>query len=445
MVKELEAALVQLPIQSLAALPPNHDVRQLVRQILFLASDCVDRQRTPLAMSQKIVQLLFKTPSQLGREIYVALLDQLCHSFEDVAKEAITWLIYAEDEVSILMLDCYGAHIGHQRKFNIPVTVTLLRSGLINIVQEDQQLAKFLYSDARPSLLDFAAGLVRECLSSDPPIASQTQFTYTLEVLNQLAQSGKANDEYVTLKLTLMFIFTVCYRVHRLLDDLRGVRRPATQALDGVPPRQPSVPAETEQMRQKLFIWFQQWVTIFQRSPSPEKSFVPFITQLTKQGILKVEDMSSFFFRVCAESSVNSYIKCVNNGEFGFTFQALDAMSRLIVYIIKYHGDASGVNNDQAKVHYLTKILSIFVLVLANMHEEQGPAFQQKPFFRFFSSLLNDLHAIEASLGTAYFHLLLAIGYVTHVACSGRPLTSSLVIPSAHFSPLISLVLHFPG
>lgn len=51
-------------------------------------------------MSQKIVQLLYKTPSQLGREIYVALLDQLCHSFEDVAKEAITWLVYAEDEVS---------------------------------------------------------------------------------------------------------------------------------------------------------------------------------------------------------------------------------------------------------------------------------------------------------------------------------------------------------
>lgn len=52
-------------------------------------------------MSQKVVQLLYKTTSQLGREIYVAILDQLCHSFEDVAKEAITWLIYSEDEVSI--------------------------------------------------------------------------------------------------------------------------------------------------------------------------------------------------------------------------------------------------------------------------------------------------------------------------------------------------------
>lgn len=102
MIQDLEAVMAQLPIQSLAGLPPNHDIRHLVRQILFLAADSVDRHRTPLLMSQKIVQLLYKTPSQLGREVYVALLDQLCHSFEDVANEAITWLLYAEDEVSVL-------------------------------------------------------------------------------------------------------------------------------------------------------------------------------------------------------------------------------------------------------------------------------------------------------------------------------------------------------
>ncbi|PCH38713.1 Not1-domain-containing protein [Wolfiporia cocos MD-104 SS10] len=377
MVKDLEALLLQLPVQSLAALPPTHEIRLLVRQILYLANESIDHQRTPLLMSQKIVQLLYKTSSPLGREIYVALLDQLCHIFEDVAKEAITWLIYAEDE----------------RKFNVPVTVTLLRSRLISIEQEDQQLAKFLIANPRPTLLTFAAELIRECLSIDPPIATQSQFAYTLEVLSTLSQSGKANDE-----------------VHRLLDDLHGVRRPSAQAsLEDQLVRQPSVKPETEQLREKLFYWFQQWVSIFRGSHTPEKSFIPFITQLTKQGILKVEDVSSFFFRVCAESSVNSYIKCVNAGEYGLAFQALDAMSRLIVYIIKYHGDAAGVNNDQAKVHYLTKILSIFVLVLANMHEEQGAMFQQKPFFRFFCSLLHDLHANASSLETAYFPLLLAL------------------------------------
>jgi CCR4-NOT transcription complex subunit 1 len=121
--------------------------------------------------------------------------------------------------------------------------------------------------------------------------------------------------------------------------------------------------------------------------------------------------MSSLFFRVCAEASVSSYLKHIAAGDFEQAFQALDAVSRLIVYIIKYHGNASGVNNNQAKVHF-TKILSIFVLVLANMHEEQGAEFQQKPFFRFFSGLVNDLHYIEANLGTAYFQLLVAIRYV---------------------------------
>ena len=91
--------MLQLPVQSLSGLPSTHEVRRLVRQILFLAADAAERHRTPLLMSQKIVQLLYKTPSSLGREIYVALLEQLCHSFDDVAKEAITWLIYAEDEV----------------------------------------------------------------------------------------------------------------------------------------------------------------------------------------------------------------------------------------------------------------------------------------------------------------------------------------------------------
>ena len=60
-------------------------------------------------MSQKIVQLLYKTTLQLAREIYVALLDQLCHSFEEVAKEAINWLIYAEDEVRLFFVEVITA------------------------------------------------------------------------------------------------------------------------------------------------------------------------------------------------------------------------------------------------------------------------------------------------------------------------------------------------
>jgi CCR4-NOT transcription complex subunit 1 len=166
---------------------------------------------------------------------------------------------------------------------------------------------------------------------------------------------------------------------------------------------------------------FQQWVSVFQRSSSPEKAFVPYITQLTKQGILKAEDVSSFFFRVCAEASVTHCSNALVNGDYENSFLAIDALSRLIVYIIKYHGDATGTNNDQAKTHYFSKIMSIIVLVVANFHEDMGSEFQQKPFFRFFSTLLNDLHSMEEYLGNAYLQLLVSLRYST--TCVYRALT----------------------
>ena len=97
---KLESILSEISYTSLALVPSNHELRNVVNRVLSLALESTDRVRTPLFMSQKIVQHLYKTPSQLGRDIYVALLDQLCQSFEEVAKEAINWLICAEDEVS---------------------------------------------------------------------------------------------------------------------------------------------------------------------------------------------------------------------------------------------------------------------------------------------------------------------------------------------------------
>ena len=90
-------------------------------------------------MSQKIVQLPYKTSSQLGIEPYATLLDQLCRAFEDVVKEAIPWLLHTKDEL------------------NIPVTVMLLRSGLVNVSLQEQ-LVKSLFQDPHPSLQSFAAG-----------------------------------------------------------------------------------------------------------------------------------------------------------------------------------------------------------------------------------------------------------------------------------------------
>lgn len=82
-----------------------------------------------------------------------------------------------------------------QRKFNIPVTITLLRSGVIDYVLHDQALAKLMLTNPRPVLLSYVAGLIRESLSGNPPALSQVNFQYTLEVMRQFAQGGKATEE----------------------------------------------------------------------------------------------------------------------------------------------------------------------------------------------------------------------------------------------------------
>jgi CCR4-NOT transcription complex subunit 1 len=128
------------------------------------------------------------------------------------------------------------------------------------------------------------------------------------------------------------------------------------------------------------------------------------VTALTTQGILRGEEISSFFYRVCTESAIDLYTKFIARNDIVNAFQPIDALSRLFVLMVKYNGEAAAT-----KVHYLTKILSIVVLVLAHAHEEFGVDFQQKPFFRLFSSLFSDLHSIESNLHGAYFQLLLAL------------------------------------
>ncbi|KAK4047791.1 CCR4-NOT core subunit cdc39 [Microbotryomycetes sp. JL201] len=370
LINELEVLLAQDPNQALARVPAQAEIRQVMNQVLEVASKSSARDETALACSQKVVQLLYRSTSSLAREVFTALLEQLCTLSVKVAREVMAWLVYAEDE----------------RKFNVPVTIALVQAQLINLAELDTQLAKFVVRDYKPSVIDFVSMLAVECLAASPQIATAEQLSHCFDALAQANRSGKGTD-----------------LSKNTLTKIRGSSsRPSS------PERQ-----DDSDVRQQLVFSFAEWVRMYQQSASVEKSFVEFVVSLQNQGVLKGEEISSLFFRVCTEVSVDSYIKHKAAGGSPATgiFQPVDAFAKLIVFMIKYHADPTGANNDKAKVHYMTKVLSIVVLVLANSHEELGPHFQQKPFYRFFSSLLSNLHAIEGHLGSAYYQILVALSH----------------------------------
>nr|CAG8466511.1 6213_t:CDS:10 [Entrophospora candida] len=323
---ELDKLVNKTPQASWAALPPNHEICILVKEIPILATQTYNRDETALMFSQKVVQLLYKNDSNFSREVYVILLEKLCEISVKVFKEVTAWLLYSDDE----------------RKFIVPVVVSLIKAGLINVADQDLQLAK-LIENGRSVVIDFTTKLIHECVLKDQPCATRNDFIYSLDALTRLAQRGKATEV-----------------VKQILDDL-------------YPP---------------------QWIRVYQDPSSGEKTYTSFI-QLQQQSVLKGEEISSMFFRVCTEISIDIYLRQRSSHQNtpAVAYQAIDAFSKLIVLLVKYHTDTEGIDDNVAKISYLTKILSIIILILAQAHEQRSQQFNQKPFFRF----NNTFHTLQPS------------------------------------------------
>jgi len=62
----------------------SHDLSLPIRQVLVIAGQAVSSEETALTFSQTAVQLLYRAPTQLGREVHAALLDHLCDASPQV-------------------------------------------------------------------------------------------------------------------------------------------------------------------------------------------------------------------------------------------------------------------------------------------------------------------------------------------------------------------------
>jgi len=158
-------------------LPQQHDITLLIRQIPLLALQSANPDDTALDFSQTIVHSVYKSTSQRAREVYVQLLKRMCEVSIKVAKEVVTWLTYADDE----------------RKYNVPATVTLMQERLIDLSEQDLQLAKSI-EGGRSSAIEFTTSLIRACILETDAFAKPLDFKASLDARNKLVQHGRATD-----------------------------------------------------------------------------------------------------------------------------------------------------------------------------------------------------------------------------------------------------------
>ncbi|KAH9440897.1 hypothetical protein Pst134EB_029549 [Puccinia striiformis f. sp. tritici] len=377
---EIERLVLTITVESLAEIEENHEIRNLINEILKMlrqANPTLKDQLT-LSFAQKSVAMLYRSESKLGRDLFVNLLEEICEMTPKVAHEVSQWLIYAEDE----------------RKYNVPVTLVLITHRIVSLGDFDAQSAKLIIRDYKPSLMNYVVEFIEACvMGSESSLIPIGLLKHSIQALQRAIQIGRATP-----------------KVTSIMQNIQDKLPALGSAKDLGPVTIKSIDDEAG-LREQLSFCFAEWVRMYSSSYSVEKPFIEFISSLQAHGILKGEEVSSLFFRVCMEVSIDAYIKAKASGSTAARgiFQPVDAFARLISLMIKYHTDPTGIDIERAKTHYMSKLLSIVLMVMGQFHKELGEHFQQKPFFRFFSGLLVHINALEVHLGSCYQSVMMTL------------------------------------
>lgn len=288
-----------------------------------------------------------RTTSEI--DVLAHLLEKLCSLSASTYKEVFLQFTGQEDE----------------KLLNAPVTVSLLRANLIDARQADLMVSKLLL-DRRHSAVDFFSEMLDALLLNDQPMALRADFALSLAALGQWSVQGPPSQKVDNLIRRLWE-----WGVHEVID---------------------SRPDEYTLVRQHQFQYvFEEWITICDKQDPSEKLPSAFIRQLHLKQLLNSQEDIAEFLRVCIDSAVAAN-EPVDRGMPSSDGQfATDCLAKLIVFLVKVQGEADGaVKGDKAT--YMDSIISIIVLLLNNQHVMRGEQFNQRVFFRLFSSILCNWH-----------------------------------------------------
>lgn len=400
----IEKTVVSVSCNQVAKLPPGHDIRNLMKQIIVLASASpVHRDELCLLMSQRLMQGLYKTESKLYVDIVILLLVKIFEFSTKAAKEVTSWVIYSTDD----------------RKYNVLATAALLSCGLIYVIDFDAELAKHVES-GRDVAISFAIRLVKRCVFEEPVISAPYDFVQTLEALNIKRATESAYKS----------------EIDRLLSDISAVvRAPASSSLGD---------------KDSSYNVFTEWLRLFQHPSLSEKLTSGFVTQLFERNLISNEAELKGLVQTCFEMAIEVYARQRKTPSV-IAYRGIDAFSGLFANIMKYH---PGGSDRLSRLAIFRSILSVFGIVLVQS-AEQKIGFLQRPIARALLSILSGCISVAQSqekedLAISAIQFLLAINPILlpyfsmawfGVLCSADFLIACFEVGSTKVEHQLGLVL----
>lgn len=313
-------------------LQKDSTIKNTIVEILSFISRSNQKDQLSLKVSQAVVNSLFgSNESKLCRDVLSLLLEKLCSLSMVARKDVVWWLVYALDP----------------RKFNVPVVRSLLEVNLINIAELDAVLVTAM-KNGMTGATEFSMNLIRDTVMSDSPILMRLDFIRVLGYLR-------------TVKTP---------EIKEFLDEYE-------QCL-AVPVSKNTPVTKTK----RYYLVFTEWVKLQQRVESDDVVNTVFIRQLFDKGVIDNKEKIIEFTKAALELSVNSFKQSDPTGE---VFTSIDALSRLITALLV----VQDFDVEEIK-EYLNLLLSVVTLVFAKDHQTNNTSFNERPYFRLYSSLLSD-------------------------------------------------------
>ena len=367
---ELQQTAAQAREEHVKALPDNAPTKLAFERIMdILEKMGLQREIMSFALEQRAAQMLLDLKKDLEIEVFLHLIYILSQISAQAHRHFLTWL---------------GELEGDRLLRNRSLTVHLVAHEHLDVRRVDSTVARGIYAKRREAI-EIAVRLIEDVLLSDQHNFMRADFMGTLGALTQtIMESSEADLD----------------PARRAIEKLQK-----PQSVDGI-----STPPITNKEDQLEYI-FDEWIHL-QRADIPEKSRAAFIGQLQQRRVVQNKEDYDFFLRFCVDLSVAAYEHdeaAAFNSNVEDVFTHVDGLARLLVTLVIYQSetDADGKSNKPAFLDYT---LSLIVLIIYHHSKSRGERFNQRVFFRLFSSMLCELQSVQKQLTGVWTEITLVMG-----------------------------------
>ncbi|KAF2198562.1 Not1-domain-containing protein [Delitschia confertaspora ATCC 74209] len=350
MFADLLHAAKDAPEEHVDEIRPSNPVHQLFDRLLT-AVEYAGIQKDTLAyrVAGSVTNALFAEPlRRLVVEVLAQLLASVCQCSAQTSRQVLIWFSAIQDD---------------DRVFNPTVMICLMNVGLMDFHRLNIVMAKAI-QQRRVAAVEMLSALMDEVLLNEHPSALRADFALSVDALTTwLAE-----------------------------DPSLEIGKEVMSKLQVVPSAEENLTPPVTAKKDQLEYYFEEWVHL-QHPDMPRKPIISFIYQLHQNGAVKTQEDAIQFIRACVDASVASHEHHdpYGGGNPDEATVSVDALAKLIISLVVFQEEEANATAE-SKAKFLDRMLAVVVIVLNHHHESRGDRFNQKVYFRLFSTMLFELH-----------------------------------------------------